>query len=521
MRDHHAAIPTPDEIFRRVMLARSVMYRLGDPTPLTPMALGDGAHLLIKREDLGPVHSFKWRGAVVKVAELHEKGVRRVVAASAGNHAQGVALAAAAFGLHATIYMPRSTPKIKQAEVKRFGGDAVEIRLAGDSYDEAAGLAHACAAESDAVVVHAYDDPAVIAGQGVIGDEILQSGCPARRVYLQIGGGGLAAGVASVLRAHDVDIEIVGVEAEGQASMRAAIEAGVPVDIGRIDGFCDGTAVRKAGATTFGLCRGLLDRVVTVSNDEVCAAIERVWEALRVVPEPSGVLGIAAALREQGDGVPSLAILSGSNLDFMTLPKIAQRSHIGRRERRYYAFSLRECPRALVELLDRLGDGCNIVDFQYGKTDDAAAEPVIGFEAGSDDLDQISGRAASAGIECRDVTGQTAVDFRVIPLRPGLFRWPVFATVRFPDRGGALREFMHRVGDVASICYFNFTSTGETEGCAMMGFEFEEPARRDVFLRLLGVCGQPHEILGPDECRFRVAMGQERTGARLTSGASS
>ncbi|MEZ6317827.1 MAG: hypothetical protein R3B49_03590 [Phycisphaerales bacterium] len=199
----------------------------------------------------------------------------------------------------------------------------------------------------------------------------------------------------------------------------------------------------------------------------------------------------------------------------MTLPRIARRAHVGRRQRRYYAFAIDERAASLVALLDQLGDACNIVDFQYGKTDAAAAEPVIGFEGAPHALDAIERAAAAIDIPARDVTGQHAVDFRVIPLRPALFRTPVFVTISFPDRGGALREFMHRVGDVASICYFNFASTGETEGRAMMGFEFDAPARRADFLRLLTESGLPHQIMGPDECRFRVAMNQPATtGAR-------
>lgn len=512
-------IPTPEAIFNRAMLARGHVYRIGKRTPIHEMAMPSGGSLCVKREDLGPVHSFKWRGAAVKVGELRDDGCRHVVAASAGNHAQGVALAAAAFGMRATIFMPRSTPRIKQKGVTEFGGSLIEIRLEGDTYDESAEAAIAFSKETGAVVVHAYDDPSVIAGQGVIGDEIVQDADGFERVYLQIGGGGLAAGVASVIRAHRPGVELVGVEAEGQASMSAALHHGTPTDIGRVDPFCDGTAVRIAGQTTFGLCRAMLDRIVTVSSDEVCAAIEHTWDSIRVVSEPSGALGIAAALGEAGSGVPSLAILSGANLDFMTLPKIAQRSHIGSRERRYYTFALEERPSALVVLLDHLGDRCNIVDFQYGKTDDSHAEPVVGFEGTPADLDEIPVRARHADVVACDVTGQAAIDFRVIPLRPNLFRWPVFATIRFPDRGGALREFMHRVGDVASICYFNFTSTGETEGSAMMGFEFAEPARRADFLRVLAECGHAHEILGPDECRFRVAMENTRSSAQHATGA--
>ncbi|MEZ6317828.1 MAG: pyridoxal-phosphate dependent enzyme [Phycisphaerales bacterium] len=228
MTERTPPIPTPDELFRRVMLARPRVYRLGARTPIDAAPLPGGGRVLLKREDLGPVHSFKWRGAAVKMSELHDAGCTHVVAASAGNHAQGVAVAAAAYGVRATIFMPRSTPRIKQAAVERFGGSLVEIRLDGDTYDASAAAAACHADRTGATVVHAYDDPSVIAGQGVIADEIIQDAIGFDRVYLPIGGGGLAAGVACVLRAHRPDVEIVGVEAEGQASMAAASRAANP-----------------------------------------------------------------------------------------------------------------------------------------------------------------------------------------------------------------------------------------------------------------------------------------------------
>ncbi|MEM1184249.1 MAG: pyridoxal-phosphate dependent enzyme [Planctomycetota bacterium] len=498
-----------NSMFSRVMLARARVYRVAPATPMTMVSLPGGSTLLVKREDLGPVHSFKWRGAAVRISELADEGCTEVVAASAGNHAQGVALASAAAGMRATIFMPRSTPRIKQQQVRRLGGTHVDVRLEGDCYDESAASAAQYATERGARIVHAYDDLSVIAGQGVIGDEIAQETSELDRVYLCVGGGGLAAGVATVLRASIPGVELIGVEAEGQASMKAALDAGEPVDIGPVDSFCDGTAVRKVGERTFEFCREALDRVVTVSNDEVCAAIELAWETLRAIPEPSGALAFAAAVREADGTSRDLAVLSGANLDFMTLPRIAQRSHIGRRERRYYAFGIREEAGSLVSLLDRLGDGCNIVDFQYGKTDERLADPVIGFEASPGELDRIPDEAMTLGIESRDVSSQQAVGFRVIPLRPGLMRSPVFAVVTFPDRGGALRELMHRVGKVASICYFNYVSTGETEGSAMMGFEFEDAARRAAFLDVLVTHGVKHRLMGPDEFRFRVAIDED------------
>ena len=224
---------------------------------------GPGPEILVKRDDLSAVKSYKWRGACNRMAVLSPaEAARGVVTASAGNHAHGVALAARTLGIRARIYMPRSTPKVKQNAVRHHGGDFVEIHLSGDSYDEAVSAARADEVASGAVYVHAYDDIMVMAGQGTLADEIVLSGRgPFDAAYLQIGGGGLAAGVSTRLKTYWPGIEIVGVEGVGQASMKAALAAGRPVALESVDLFCDGTAVRKAGELPFQICQGTLDRV--------------------------------------------------------------------------------------------------------------------------------------------------------------------------------------------------------------------------------------------------------------------
>ena len=497
---------TPDAIFREAMLARRRLAGIEPPTPIERIDLPNGGAALVKREDRSRVNSFKWRGATNRIAAMREQGeTGPAVAASAGNHAQGVALAAARHGVNAVIVMPRSTPAIKRERVAELGGDLVRVELIGDSYDEASDAARVIAGDCDGVWVHPFDDPLVIAGQGVIGDEIVQQLDDApRAIYLCVGGGGLAAGVAAVIRAHWPSVELIGVEAEGQASMAAAIEAGAPVDIGPVDRFCDGTAVRLAGANTHALCAALLDRVITVTNDQVCAAIETAWRTMRAIPEPSGALGLAGMLNDPSprntDARDPLVILSGSNVDFMTLPRIARRAHYGARVRRRLAFRIDERAGSLVELLELIGDGCNIAEFQYGKTHETDAEPVIGFEASPERLDALESRLAGSRIPFRDVSDRLAIDHRVIPMRPELFRDPLFACITFPDRGGALREFLHAAGEHASICYFNFATTGETEGRALMGFDFERPDDRAAFRDRLANCGLRVEELAGEGC---------------------
>lgn len=508
-------VPSVQSVFREIMLARRRIYRIDAPTPVEALPLPSGGQLWVKREDRSRNHSFKWRGAANRMALLVERGEgNAVVAASAGNHAQGVALAAAQLSLRATIFMPRSTPLIKQSAVRAFGGKWVEVRLEGDTFDETAAAARQLSEETGAVLVHPFDDLHVIAGQGTIGDELVQACLPIDTVYVCVGGGGLAAGVGAALSVLDPSIEVVGVEAEGQAGMHAALDAGAPVTLDKVDLFCDGSAVRRVGDLTYGLCRQVLTRTIKVSNDQVCAAIEKVWANLRVVPEPSGALGVAAALAEAatGNGPRNpLAVLSGSNLDFMTLPKIARRSAIGRSARRFYAFDIDERSGSLVSLLHQIGDGCNIVEFQYGKTAREKARPVIGFEASPEALSELAEKLRAIGVPHTDVTGHQSVDLRAIPVRPDLFQNPLFAAVTFPDRGGALRELMDAIGAHASICYFNFASSGETQGRAMMAFELDPKLDRQAFLQLVDEAGDHIEEMAPEEIPFHLPD----VGARL------
>jgi len=487
-------------LFREVMLARARVYRLADPTPIEEVPDLAGGSFLLKREDLSPIHSYKWRGSYNKLSVLAEAAsVNRVVAASAGNHAQGVAIAASRLKLHATIFMPTATPALKVREVRRFADGCVDIVQQGDTFDEAAELAHDFAQREEAVIVPPFDDLHVMAGQGTVGDEIVSSGLRPKVAYLQIGGGGLAAGVACVLKTFDPEIRVIGVEGEGQAKMAAAVLARRPIKLDRIDRFCDGTAVRIAGRLTYPLCAGLIDEFITVSNDEVCAAMQFLWDARRLVPEPSGAMGVAALLSAQrtGRNESAVAILSGANMDFATLARIPARAGVGLKRRRYYEFQIAEACGSLVDLLERIGSEVNIADFQYGKLHRDRALPVIGFEGTPQQLDALDARLRGLQVEVKDVSDRAAVDFRMIPLRADLCDIPLFAVLDFPERAGALLTFMRKVSDVTNICYFNYETTGETEGHALMGFEFHSSAKRQAFLSRLANCGVPYREFSP------------------------
>ncbi len=496
-----------NELFQEILKARQRVYEVGKPTPLERLQLPIDGEVFIKREDVSAVHSFKWRGAYNRMATLTDaERAKGVVAASAGNHAQGVAVAAKKLGIHATIYMPVSAPKMKQIAVADHGGDAVEIVLEGDVYDEAATAAKAVAEKNGQVFIHPYDDLLTIAGQGTLADEIVMSGeGPFDVAYLQIGGGGLAAGVACWLKAYYPNIRIVGVEGVGQDSMAAAVLAGKPVTLDYVDVFCDGTAVNRAGDLTYPLCRDLIDEFISVTNEEVCAAIQVMWESRRRIPEPSGAMGLAGLLTQADSlaGKKALCLLCGSNMDFGKLAWVVRHAGIGAHRRKYFRFEVGETQGALVDLLSAVPKTVNIIEFQYGKRDEKKAWPVIGFEGSANQLEELVRSVAALGITFAEVTSEADVEFRIIRYESHLFRMPIFIALEFPERAGALLDFMKTVRDTASICYFNYVFTGEQVGRALIGFEFAGDGERDTFRTTLAAYPLAHREV-PEDVLERV-----------------
>jgi threonine dehydratase len=493
--------PIVRRLRQEILFARERVYRFGQATPLERLHLpGPGPEIWVKREDLSTVKSYKWRGACNRMAQLTPGEAKRgVVTASAGNHAQGVALAARILGIRARIYMPRSTPKVKQTAVLHHGGEFVEIHLSGDSYDEAVGAARADEAESGAVYIHAYDDLKVMAGQGTLADEIVLSGHgPFDAAYLQIGGGGLAAGVSSWLKSYWPDIEIIGVEGIGQASMKAAMEAGKPVPLEQVDLFCDGTAVRKAGELPFQICRHTLTRVETVTNAEVSHAMRVLWEGLRCISEPSGALGLAAVIKNRANltGKRVLVVLCGANIDFLQLGLIAQSVGAASQAGRTLRVRIPEQPGTMLGLLDSCFAGINIADFQYGKTDEADAWPV--FTITADDpslLDAVALRLDTGGYDWEDLTDAVDVAFRAIPLRGDLLKNPSFLRLDFYERAGALHDFLdQRIRGNANLCYFNYRQSGERIGRALIGLDFPSPYERDALMMTIPNHGEGYRL---------------------------
>lgn len=496
-----------EQLFHEILMARQRVYAVAGPTPLEPLNLDASASVVLKREDLSPIHAYKWRGAFNRMAVLTpEERDRGVVAASAGNHAQGVALAARKLGVRARIFMPVSTPRMKQVATKQHGGDHVEIVLVGDTYDEAAAEAIQIARDHRQTFIHPYDDLITMGGQGTLADEVVMAGGPPLDVaYIQIGGGGLASAVSCWLKSYYPRIRIVGVEGVDQASMRAAFDAGKPVALDYLDVFSDGTAVRKVGDLTYPLCHELLDDLITVTNDELCAAIQLVWERSRCVPEPAGAMGLAGLMKQINDvrGARVLTILCGANMDFGQLGWIARHAGIGAARRRFYRFEINEQQGSMLDLLESGLEGLNIIEFQYGKTDPSKAWPVIGFEASPPELELLGRRLEQLQIPHEDVTSQEDVEFRIIHYEATLFQNPWFIHLEFPERAGALHDFLTRIRGIANVCYFNYAYSGERVGHALMGFEFETPDGRDVFIRVLQASGWTyHQLAGPAQDRI-------------------
>ena len=483
-----AAASLIDSLRQEILFARRRIYEVGQATPLDSIELGD-LSLFVKREDLSPIHAYKWRGAYNRMAQLTPDELRAgVVTASAGNHAQGVALAAKHLGTQATIFMPLATPRMKQVAVQQHGGSHVTIRLHGDTYDAASGAAHAYAKEEQLTYIHAYDDLAVMAGQGTLTDEIVMSGKgPFDVAFLQVGGGGMAAATATWLKMNFPDIHIVGVEGVEQASMAAAIKAGHPVALDKVDIFCDGTAVRKVGQLTHQICAEVVDEWITVTNDEVSAAIQFLWEQLRCIPEPSGAMGMAGVLQRRDTlaGQRVLSVLCGANMDFEQLASIARRSAVGAARRRFLQIEIQEVAGAMYGLLEALPDTVNIVDFQYGKTDAAAATPVIGFDVSPIEFGALSQALQHGGFAFNEVTSESDVTFRLIHYEAKLLRMPFFITLEFHERPGALADFLRAVSPHANLCYFNYVYSGERVGRALLGFEFDQPAQHAAFEQVL------------------------------------
>lgn len=486
------------DTLRRIMTAR--VYDVAEETPLDPMRrLSErlGRPVLLKREDLQPVFSFKIRGAYNKIAGLSEAELARgVICASAGNHAQGVALAAAHRGTRATIVMPTTTPGIKVAAVRARGGEVV---LHGDDFDQAAAHARALEAQTGAVFIHPFDDPDVIAGQGTVGLEILrQHPDPIAAVFVPIGGGGLASGVAAVVRFLRPEAKIIGVEPVDAPTMKTAIADGAVTTLNEVGLFADGVAVRRAGEHTFALCRDLLDDIVLVDTDAICAAVKDIFDDVRAVAEPSGALALAGmkAWAAENPGAGALiAVNSGANLNFDRLRHIAERTEIGEGTEALLAVAMADDRAVYSRFLNAL-DGRSVTEFNYRWSGEGRAHIFVGvaIRQGPHEKDELIARLRADGYAVEDMSDNETAKLHVRYMVGGRARGLPHERIlrfEFPERPGAFLRFLNSLKPAWALTLFHYRNHGDDVGRVLAGIS-TPPGERPALEAALAELGYPY-----------------------------
>lgn len=465
---------------KKILEAR--IYDLAVETPLDE-ARGLSERLnnrvLLKREDLQPVFSFKIRGAYNKMRQLSEEQLAcGVVTASAGNHAQGLAMAAKKMGVKATIVMPKTTPELKVNNVRRLGGKVV---LHGDAYDDASAYAKALVIEKGMTYVHPFDDPDVIAGQGTIAMEILrQESGPIDAIFVPVGGGGLIAGVAAYVKYLRPETKIIGVEPLESACLHAAMAAGSRVVLPQVGLFADGVAVAQIGENTFELAQQYVDEVICVSTDEICAAIKDIYDDTRSICEPAGALGIAGmkkyVAREQCSNKTLIAIDSGANVNFDRLRHIAERSELGEKREVIVAAKIPEKPGSFKKFCTALGKR-NITEFNYRYSNDNTAVVFAGIQIkpNNDGRDELLAEIREHLDEVVDLTDdETAklhVRYMVGGHAPAAVNNEVVYRFEFPERPGALMKFLTKLGGRWNISMFHYRNHGAASGRVLVGMQ--------------------------------------------------
>ena len=489
--------PALMDLLRRIISAP--VHQIAKETPLERAPLLSEAldrEVWLKREDLQPVFSFKLRGAYARMWRLNARErALGVLAASAGNHAQGVALAAGRLGLSAVIVMPVTTPSIKVDAVRRLGAEVV---LEGDGFDEASRRAAELKRESGRVFIHPFDDLDVIAGQGTVGTEILrQAQSPPDAVFVPVGGGGLIAGVAAAIKCLAPATRIIGVEPAGAASFKAALEAGRPVDIGPVSLFADGVAVRKVGAHPFRVAHDLVDEIVTVGTDQICAAVGEVFLDTRIVTEPAGALAVAGMreyVKHGGAGRRLVAINSGANISFERMAHVVERAEIGAGHEVLFAATIPERPGSFLQFCRALGNTA-VSEFNYRCSSPRKAHIFVGLRPadGSGGRTALFDRLRRNGYPIEDLTENALARDHLrhmvgghcpVPAREVLYQF------RFPERPGALRQFLTCLAGRFSISLFHYRNHGADYGRVLAGFLVPDTEQQN-FDRLLSRIGYP------------------------------
>jgi threonine dehydratase len=485
-----------DVLINKINTAR--VYDVAIKTPLEHMPLmskGVNNRVLVKREDKQPVFSFKNRGAYNKIVGLSdEEKSRGIIGASAGNHAQGVAVAARRLNIKALIVMPKTTPQIKVDAVSRLGA---EVKLHGNTYDEAYAHANELAQGSGAVFIHPYDDEDVIAGQGTVGKEIIDQmeGYP-DYVFVPVGGGGLIAGVSAFLKHVNPEIQVIGVEPSDAPSMHAALIEGQRVILDQVGIFADGVAVRQAGKLPFELARDYVDDVVLVSTDEICAAIKDIYEESRSIAEPAGALALAGlkkfAEQEHLHDKTLVAINSGANLNFDRLQHIAERAELGENKEALLAVTIPERPGSFRQFCHIIGQR-SITEFNYRYADETSAHIFAGIELkeGIAEKEYLVDALLKREYPVLDLTDNELAKVHIRHMvggrSPGLDDELLYR-FEFPERPGALLRFLTHLGGQWNISLFHYRNHGSDYGRVLAGIQVPINERKQFqhFLDELG-----------------------------------
>jgi len=474
------------------------VYDVATRTPLdlaANLSVRLGNTILMKREDLQPVFSFKLRGAYNKIAGLSDDELRRgVICSSAGNHAQGVALAARRKGVRSVIVMPVTTPSIKTEAVAALGGEVV---LCGDAYDDAYAHARELAENEGLVFIHPFDDPEVIAGQGTIGVEILeQAEEKIDAIFVPIGGGGLIAGIAAWVKQTQPDIRVIGVEPDDSAAMKESLAAGEPVTLDHVGIFADGVAVRRVGDETFRVCQELVDEIITVDTDQACAAIRDIFEDTRSIVEPAGGLAVAGAKKYIAEnnlqGQCFVTISCGANVNFDRLRHIAERAAVGELTEMILAAEIPEQPGSFKRFCETIGRR-GITEFNYRYADESKAHIFVGVQLseGMAERVELLDKLASAGFPVEDLSDNEMAKLHVRHMVGGrstgirnerLFRF------EFPERPGALLDFLDAIGTDWNISLFHYRNHGSDYGRILAGIDVpeDETSELEAHLKELG-----------------------------------
>lgn len=490
----------PEDYLKKILTAR--VYDVAVESPLEPARnLSRRLHnkVLLKREDQQAVFSFKLRGAYNKMAQLPADQLKRgVICASAGNHAQGVALAAHKMGTRAVIVMPVTTPQLKVEAVKALGGEVV---LHGDSYSDAAEHAKALCEQEQLTFVHPFDDPDVIAGQGTIAMEILrQHQGPLDAVFVAIGGGGLVSGVASYIKAVRPEIKVIGVQMSDSDAMMRSVTASKRVTLGDVGLFADGTAVKLVGEETFRLARTLVDDFIVVDTDAVCAAIKDVFVDTRSIVEPSGAMAVAAIKQYVAEhkkrGETYAAILCGANMNFDRLRFVAERAEVGEEREALFAVTIPEergSFRRFCELIGTLPGGArNVTEFNYRISDAQQAHVFVGLTThGKGESARIAASFSRHGFEALDLTHDELAKEHIRHMVGGpspLAQDERLMRFIFPERPGALMKFLSHMRPTWNISLFHYRNQGADYGRILVGLQVprSDDATFQAFLDELG-----------------------------------